>query len=262
VDIYIRTQGKNYYLESKDELKSQISAGRVPFSAWLFLDEEWTLLAEHAELRKAHPEFEERPKAAPVKAKSTDGIEALAPPAVMGATISAESVWFYIKDKKKYGPYSAADLISKVQSKHIEPSAFVWRPGFATWQRLSQLAEFSRDSMKNIAKNAAGVDILVKRKFTRAPYEVEVSAHDNTKVIEGKTMVIGEGGLFLAVPRPSHLVGARLKLHFREGDTAPFNAVAEVVSVVRGSTPGYCMRFVALSDTDRRRIAKFVVDRK
>ena len=40
------------------------------------------------------------------------------------------------------------------------------------------------------------------------------------------------------------------------------NAVAEVVSVMRGESAGYCMRFVALSDSDRRRIAKLVSDRK
>ena len=123
---------------------------------------------------------------------------------------------------------------------------------------MSQVGDFSRDSLRRLASDGAGVDILVKRKHVRAPYDVEVIAHDNTKAIEGRTMVIGEGGLFLATPRPMHPLGTRLKLHFREGGTPSFNAVAEIVSVIHQDMPGYALKFVAIADADRKRIAKLV----
>ncbi|MBI3543409.1 MAG: DUF4339 domain-containing protein [Deltaproteobacteria bacterium] len=240
-DIYIRTRSTNYGPYSEDELRSHVKSGR-----------------------QAHPDYEPKPEAKPDAGSSTTKLEAAGSRGGggTGATVSAEPVWFYIREKKKFGPFSAAELVGQLQRKALDATTFVWRPGFETWQKMAHVSEFSRDAMKRLASEGAPVDILVKRKFSRTPYEVEVIAHDNTRAIEGRTMVIGEGGLFLATARPSHKLGARLKLHFREGDTPAFNAVAEVVSVVRGEMPGYCLRFVALSDTDRRRIAKFVTERK
>ncbi|MBI3555682.1 MAG: DUF4339 domain-containing protein [Deltaproteobacteria bacterium] len=264
-EIFIQIRGKNYGPYNEAALSKHIKAGRVPFSAWVFFDDNWRLLAEVAELRRTHPDYFEVDKERPSAAASAEKLEQpKAEPAGGAATVSAEPVWFFIREKKKFGPYSAAELVGQLQRKELSPATYVWRPGFDTWQKMSGVSEFSRDAMKRLASDVDNVpfDILVKRKYTRAPYEVEVIAHDNTKAIEGRTMVIGEGGLFLTTRRPSHAVGARLKLHFREGGTPSFNAVAEVVSVVRGETPGYCLRFVALSDGDRRRIAKFVSDRK
>lgn len=268
VDIYIRTQGADYGPYSQTELRAHLKAGRIPFSAWLHLDGKWQLLAENAELRESHPDYESMPEDAPTKSSASElpvasKVAMSSGTGAIAGSVSAEPVWFFVRDKKKFGPYSAAELVGQLQRKQLEASTYVWRPGFATWQKMSQVNEFSRDAMRRLASDGAPVEILVKRKFTRAPYEVEVVAHDNTRAIQGRSMVIGEGGLFLATERPSHRVGARLKLHFREGEAAAFNAVAEVVSVVRGGEmPGYCMRFVALSDSDRRRIAKLVTERK
>lgn len=265
--VYVQAQGKTYGPYKEEELNGHIESGRVPFSAWLYKEGSWELLAENAQLRKLHPEFEPQPKGAPSAKDAQTKLTAAAPAKAAssqpaGATVSAEPIWFYIRDRKKFGPYSSADLIAQLQRKQLEPTTFVWRPGFQTWQKMSQVSEFSRDSMRRLADEGVPFDILVKRKHTRAPFDVEVIAHDNTRAIEGRSMVIGEGGLFLATPKPSHNVGARLKLHFREGQTPSFNAVAEVVSVVKGENSGYCLRFVALSDSDRRRIAKFVSERK
>jgi hypothetical protein len=261
--IYIRSRGKTYGPYKEEELSEHVSSGRVSYAAWIFLHDSWRALSEIEEVRKVHPDYEARPTIPPLEADAAKPDELVRTAVQMGGgTVSADPVWFVIRDKKKFGPYSSADIVSQVQRKELDGTAFVWRPGFATWQRISQVNEFSRDSMKRLASDGTPLDILVKRKFRRAPYEVEVVAHDNTRAIEGKTMMMGEGGLFLATPRPAHRVGARLKLHFREGDHPSFNAVAEVVSVVRGDTPGYCMRFVALSDADRRRIARFVTEPK
>lgn len=263
-EIYIHTRGKNYGPYNDEEFRSHLAAGRVPLSAWIHAGSKWELLAALPDFRRLHPEFEEAPSSPPSAAqtKGADLEQAIVSQRGAGVTLSAEPVWFYIREKKKFGPYSAAELVGQLQRKQLGAATFVWRPGFSTWQKMSAVTEFSREAMKRLANEGAPLDILVKRRHARAPYEVEVIAHDNTRAIEGRSMVIGEGGLFLATPRPSHAVGARLKLHFREGATAPFNAVAEVVSVVRGETAGYCLRFVALSDADRRRIAKFVSDRK
>lgn len=267
-DIYIRTKGVDYGPYKETELRSHIKAGRVPFSAWLFFEEAWVLLGENAQLRALHPEFEPVPESAPSSAKAVAELvleSKTAPPARSRGetgTVSAEPLWFFIREKKKYGPYSAAELISQLQRKQLDATTYVWKPGFSTWQKMSQVSEFSREAMKRLVSDSEPLDILVKRKHPRAPYEVDVIAHDNTKAVEGKSMVIGEGGLFLATSKTQHAVGARLKLHFRQADTTSFNAVAEVVSVVRGENSGYCMRFVALSDSDRRQIAKLVSERR
>lgn len=260
-NIYIQVQAKNFGPYNEQELTDHIREGRVPFASWVYCEGQWKLFAEIAELRKLHPEFSEMPKAAPSNARSKDLSELsvhVNTDEGSPAAISAEQVWFIIRDKRKFGPFGAVEIINQLQKKQIETSTFVWRPGFTTWRRMSATREFSRENIKRLAADSSGVDVIVKRRHKRQPYEVEVIAHDNTRAIEGKTMVIGEGGLFLATPKPNHRVGARLKLHFREGDSPAFNAVAEVISVVKGSTPGYCMKFVAISEGDRRRIAKLV----
>jgi hypothetical protein len=264
---YVRARGKTFGPYTKEELSKHIVAGRIPFAAWLYTQGSWRLLAEHAELRAQHPDFESAPQQPPEVDSASKNLPTELKLAHSSAssgptTVSAEPVWFVIREKKKFGPFSAADIVGQLQRKQLESTAFVWRPGFATWQKMSQVSEFSKDTMKRLATEGTAIDILVKRKFQRAPYEVEVIAHDNTRVIEGRSMVVGEGGLFLAVSRPTHVVGSRLKLHFREGGSDPFNAVAEVVSVVRGDAPGYCMRFVAIADSDRRRIAKLVTSQR
>lgn len=257
-DIYIQVKAKSYGPFDESEFKSAVEEGRIPFACWVYRSGEWKLLAEMTELRRSHPDYSEMPKTTPTSARSKDLNELNTQQLASVASISAEPVWFVIREKKKYGPFAAAEIVSQLQNKKLDAAAFVWRPGFSTWQKISQVNEFSKDNMKRLVKDSAGVDVIMKRKHKRAAYDVEVIAHDNTRAIEGKSMMIGEGGLFMSTPKPTHAVGSRLKLHFREGDSPAFNAVAEVVSVVRDPQPGYCMRFVAISDTDRRRIAKYV----
>lgn len=269
--IFIHTHRRDFGPYTESEFKRHVSGGRVPFSAWVYIvspadgQARWQLLAELPTFRESHPQFEEQPTHTP-KGEEGETLESVAAEAASTAsgagTVSVEPIWFVIRDKKKFGPYSSADIISKLQRKELDSTCFVWRPGFSTWQRLNSIADFSRDAMKKLVSSGTQLDVIVKRKKPRALYEVEVIAHDNTRAVEGKTMVIGEGGLFLAVSKPSHSIGARLKLHFREGDTPPFNAVAEIVSVVRGESPGYCMKFVALSESDRKKIGKLVSERR
>lgn len=263
--IYVYSRTRTYGPYEEAELRAHLREGRVPFAAWVFRDGAWRLLAEDPDLRTLHPGFEESPKGKPDESEAADPGR-LSAHAAAGDTSSADtsaSLWFVIRDKIKHGPYSAADLIAQLQRRELEPNAFVWRPGFATWQKMSTVTEFSRTAMKRLASEPSGVDILVKRKFPRKPYEVEVIGHDNRRAIEGKTLVLGEGGFFLATARPVHGVGTRLKVHFRSAGLPPFNAVAEVVSVLRGGEmPGYSMKFVALSEADRRKIAKFTSEEK
>lgn len=266
-EIYVRTHRKDFGPYSEQEFLRHLSGGRIPFSAWLYVDGQWQLLAENSKFREKHPQFEPKPSAGPEVHSSADIGKAAPTEATVVASagdgaVSAEPIWFLIRDKKKFGPYSAADIVRQLQHKELDSTAFVWRPGFSTWQKLSTVNEFSRDAIRSLAEKGAAVDVIIKRKKPRAPYEVEVVAHDNTRAVEGKSMVIGEGGLFLSVARLAHAVGARLRLHFREGDTPSFNAVAEVVSIVRGEMPGYCLKFIALSDSDRKRIAKLVSERR
>lgn len=244
-----------------------LESGRVPFASWIYRGGRWRRLGDLDAYCRRHPDYEAMPEASPSKEESRLLDDEPAARSMgsagggAGGSVSAEPVWFVIRSRKKFGPFSAAEIVGQLQRKAIDSNAFVWRPGFETWQRLSGVREFSRETMRRLVSDSTPVDILVKRKYPRAPYEVEIIAHDNTRAIEGKSMVIGEGGLFLATPHPTHRVGSRLKLHFREGDAASFNAVAEVVSVVHGASSGYCLRFVALSDADRKRISKFVSEK-
>lgn len=266
--IYFKVKDQDFGPFESVEFEELIAQGKVPLASWVFFEQQWVWLSQHQPWLKIHPDFSAKPQQKPSEKTSSKKAPKLEPVQASvsrsDAILSTDAVWFVVRNKKKYGPYSASEIVQQVQKKELDTSAFVWRPGFQTWQKLSKVKEFSRENLKALATGGAGatsVDVFFKRKFVRAPYEVEIIAHDNNKVIEGRSMVIGEGGLFLSTDRPLHAVGARLKLHFREGDTPAFNAIAEVVSVVKGDDAGYSMRFVALSDADRKHIAKLVTEK-
>jgi hypothetical protein len=250
---------------NESELLSLLKSGSVSLGAWVYDPVKgWEMVAHNSKWLESHPEAFAKPTKPPVEdnAKSLKEFKSEAKKSHVsgGVSISAEPVWFLIREKRKYGPYSSADLVSQYQKKEISSQSFVWRPGFATWKKFSEIPEFSKESMKYLVSDGENLNVFIKRKFQRSPYEVEIIAHDNSKVLEGKSMVIGEGGLFLSTDKVLHAVGARLKLHFREKDIPSFNAIAEVVSVQKGENSGYCLRFIAISDSDRKKIAKLVTE--
>lgn len=46
----------------------------------------------------------------------------------------AEPEWYVAVDGKATGPYSAAEVKSKLLAKEITPSTLVWTAGMAVWQ--------------------------------------------------------------------------------------------------------------------------------
>src|SRR5271156_323828 len=125
-ELFIRTRGSLYGPYSEADLRAQLKSGNVPFSAWVFREGSWRLLGEIAELRDAHPEFEERPTEAPQagKASARGPVAKAIPP----ASVSTEPVWFYALNRKRYGPFSSAELVGQLQRKELGSGTFVWKP--------------------------------------------------------------------------------------------------------------------------------------
>lgn len=175
--------------------------------------------------------------------------------------ISNEPIWFLYREQQKFGPYRYLEIISLLQLSTCGPDDFIWKPGFADWQRIRACPDFAEPVLKKLAgmkKHMTAEKVFIERRFPRVPYDTEVILHDDQRVMFGNAKSLSEGGAFVEVPKVSHQKGDRLKLHFTPGDiSAPFNCIAEVTQVSKQKPVGYNVKFIYLEEDDRKRIAKF-----
>ena len=49
--------------------------------------------------------------------------------------------WYYIKEQKRYGPVTEAELLALIKDGRLGPADYVWRPGLDSWPRAGELVE-------------------------------------------------------------------------------------------------------------------------
>lgn len=241
---------------SKSEVSKKAKAGDYHWTDYLWVDGEWCMLAEF--FRADFPAPTEPPPGVSVKERKLEPYEKDVFSGDVG--ISNEPIWFLYKDNTKFGPYRYLELVRLLQTNACSREDFVWKPGFQDWVRLRQAEEFQDKTLDRLVhmKNFGVEKVFVKRRFPRVPYESEVILHDEKKVVFGAAKSLSEGGAFVEVSRPTHVKGDRIKLHFTPGNLSmPFNCIAEVTQVSKGSPAGYNVKFIYLEEEDRKRIAQY-----
>jgi hypothetical protein len=248
---------------SKGDLKKKLKAGEIDFTDYLWLpgDEEWRMLASFFSVDFPPPK--DPPPGVAVtehKEKKLKEREFAQETFAQDLGISNEAIWFLYRDNTKFGPYRFLELVRLLQTNACSRDDFVWKPGFDDWTRLRACPEFDDPVLKKLVhlKNFGAEKVFIQRRFPRVPYESEVILHDEKRVIFGAARSLSEGGAFVEVSKPTHMKGDRIKIHFTPGAVStPFNCIAEVTQVSKGSPAGYNVKFIYLEEEDRKRIAQY-----
>lgn len=259
--FFVSRAGKPEGPYSERELKKRLKGGELSYVdfIWAPQEERWAMLAEH--FANEFPAPSEPPPGISISDESKlQGRSFGGDSFAQDLGISNEPIWFLYRDNTKFGPYRYLELVRLLQTNACAPDDFVWKPGFEDWTRVRQCQEFEESVLRKLAhlRNFGTEKIFIQRRFPRVPYKSEVILHDEKRVIFGAAHSLSEGGAFLAVSKPSHQKGDRIKIHFTPGEVAvPFNCIAEVTQVVKGEQPGYNVKFIYLEEEDRKRIAHY-----
>jgi len=260
-EYYVSHEGATLGPFSQKDLLQKLKQQQLFYTDYLWSSSHnaWRMLAFH--FAQEFPPPKNPPQGIEVKEeKNTELKEFTSETFSQDVAISNEPIWFLYKDNTKFGPYRYLELVRLLQTNACAPDDFLWKPGFSDWQRLRACVEFSDSVLKKLMhlKNITAEKLFIQRRFPRVPYDSEVILHDDKSVLFGAVRSLSEGGAFLQVPKPTHIRGDRLKLHFTPGGVkVPFNCIAEVTQVSKEEPMGYNVKFVYLEEEDRKRIAQY-----
>ena len=258
--FYVSHAGKVEGPFSKKDIRKRLEKQELAFHDYVWLNEEseWAFLTRF--FQADYPPPLTPPSGIAEKSKKPKLKEFSEDTFAQNIGISNEPVWFVYREQTKFGPYRYLEVVRLLQKKDCSSDDFIWKPGFADWQKIAATSEFAEKVLQKMlhVKHFGSEQIFVERRFPRIPYDGEVILHDDQRVLFGSAKQLSEGGAFVEVPRPTHQKGDRLKIHFTPGQMkAPFNCIAEITQVTKTKPVGYCLKFIYLEEEDRKRIAKF-----
>jgi hypothetical protein len=141
--------------------------------------------------------------------------------------------WYILKSENKYGPFSHLELVKMLQDKSLFDFDFVWKSSMSSWQQVSELNEFSSESIRKLMSISEDIksEIFFRRRHLRVQYGASIIAHNNIKVWRGNSLEVSAGGAGIFMENEDLTAGDTIFLHFKPGDGVPsFNAVCEIVS--------------------------------
>lgn len=171
-----------------------------------------------------------------------------------------DRIWYILKSNENYGPFTAAEMIQMLQSKTLFEYDFVWRQDQSSWQRLSDVAEFHSDKIKELyeasfAESSEFQKTFYRRRFPRVHYKCELLIHNKHKVFAAEGVEISAGGASFIVDNADFEIGSQIYLHFKPGSDVPaFNATC---TVVNKNVNKYGVSFNTVSSAIRDSIDKF-----
>lgn len=141
--------------------------------------------------------------------------------------------WFVLKGDHRFGPFSYAEVVRMLQSKSVFEFDYVWHNGLPTWQRISDLQNFSPEVMRALIQSGLpGLnEVFFRRRHARIPHGGSLLVHNNKSVCRAKSLEISASGAGLVIGESRFEVGEKLFLHFKPGaGVPPFHARGEIVS--------------------------------
>ncbi len=212
---------------------------------------DWLMLMEH-------PEFKEKVQ---FTLKPTAKVAPL-----HGADKYQDKEWYILKSGNNYGPFCQLEIVQMLQEKSLYEYDYIWHAKMPAWQRVSEVEDFSSDSIRNMKSSteAAISEVFFRRRHARASYGASLIVHDNKTVFKGKALEISAGGAGVLIDESNLAPGQSLFLHFQPGDgVPPFNAVCQVVSkhmVKDGTDAGkvrYGVKFTTIPQSVRESIKHY-----
>jgi hypothetical protein len=254
--FYVTHQGAQQGPYSKEQISDMLKYNKLNWNDYLFDESayDWVQIMEHSlfthEFNQSFPDPLKKP--------------------VLKVDVVKDELqkrqWFVLKENTNYGPFSKLELIQMLQGKTLFEYDFVWREGVENWKKISDILEFSTESIRKVHALAGTPfekdlnKIFFRRKYVRAKLSSRIIIHDDKKVYNSMSVEIGEGGASFNLENVDFPMGQQLYLHFSPGEGLPqFNVISKVVGL-RGSL--HRVQFINISGVAKSFIAKYAEEFK
>lgn len=254
--FYVTHRGAQQGPYSKEQISDMLKYNKLNWNDYLFDEKayDWVHIMEHSLFTQ---EFNQ---------SFSDPLKKPIPKVEFVKDELQKRQWFVLKENTNYGPFSKVELIQMLQGKTLFEYDFVWREGVENWKKISDISEFSTDSIRDVHALAGTPfekdlnKIFFRRKYVRAKLSTRIIIHDEKKVYNSMSVEIGEGGASFNLENVAFPMGQPLYLHFSPGEGLPqFNVISKVVSQ-RGAL--YGVQFVNISGVAKSFIAKYAEEFK
>lgn len=180
-----------------------------------------------------------------------------------------QDAWFILRGEMKFGPYQYKVMLSMLQTGELFDYNYIWAPHMNGWLLLGDTPEFSKECLLRLIGGQDQLsDVFKKRGCARARIEVPVYAHNNHRLIDGKTVSISENGALILLNDPLLLPGQSIFIHFASCEVNPesFNVRAEIIrknysrermNVKSGLN--YAVRFIQMQDEGLKRLKEWTL---
>ena len=142
------------------------------------------------------------------------------------------TMWYVLKGKNKFGPFSYKEVIRLRQSHQLQDYDFVWTTGMHQWTKLAEVRDFCPERVQEVLDHTdSNPEVFKKRVNKRIELALPLWAHNHLHLWPGKTKTISIAGAGVELANPTLLPGDKLLLHFRRDEIVqPFNVKAEIIS--------------------------------
>lgn len=123
--------------------------------------------------------------------------------------------WYISRDQKKYGPYTAEEVIQLRQIGKCFESDLVWKQGLRQWKTLISTEEFSPLAMAERAQKEESCALFNRRQWTRVRKELSLIIHNDEQLWNGRSITISQGGALIEVSAPHLKAGDKIHLHIQ-----------------------------------------------
>lgn len=138
--------------------------------------------------------------------------------------------WFISRNQKKYGPYTTGEIIQLRQNGKCFEGDLVWKNGLRQWKTLVTTDEFLPLAMAEQTKRQETCALFNRRQWERTRKEVNLVAHNEELLWQGRSISLSQGGALIEITSPSLKPGDKIHLHFQtsEGSHSSFSCLAVV----------------------------------
>ena len=220
--FYVAQNGIQKGPWSLNEISQKLLSKELEWNDYIYDQklEDWVLILEFSALTELFNKSFKNPIAEVKTPTTSDDKE-------------AHRAWYILKQNNNYGPFSKQEMVQMLQSKTLFEYDFIWKKNQDSWKRLSEIEEFSPQSIKamyQVWSADKDGEIFYRRRHARADYQSSLIVHNRIKIYAAHSLEISAGGAGLKIEDAEFSLNNELFLHFRPSDQVPaFNAVCKIV---------------------------------
>lgn len=173
-----------------------------------------------------------------------------------------DAIWYIYQNSTQSGPFSHAEIKSRLDAKEINSDAYLFKAGWKDWRLVDECRkEFLGPPATPPVPKAPAPKKAQKKFIERAPratIEGQVIFHNNGQLSFGSGVNISTSGMFVQTDKNVFKIDEKLKVTCRleARSIKPFNAQAKVVrfSNSKEGPVGYGLQFIDLDSRIKKEI--------